>query len=248
MQDVEVNRPAGALVLTQVCGVNGAIPAETAPSLGFPTPLPAVLAASVGATGPTTTAGGATIDPRFAEGNYPYPQNADGTPNATYPTHCGINLGNAKFVTSGTGSGQFFAASGVLNQVTIVDTRDTDAGWTVAGKMGRFTNQSDNAVTFAGSQLGWSPVMSDDSDLFTDSDGITYDQVATAGGIADPNASVGTGLGQGVTLGSAAGLAGSGTSFTGGFGIAQLDARLKLLIPVTKKSGVYKGVLTLTVT
>lgn len=248
LQDVEVNRPAGALVLTQVCGINGVIPAETAPSLGFPTALPAVPADSTGPSGPTQTAEGTDTDPRYAEGNYPYPQNADGTPNATYPTHCGINLGNAKFVTSGDGSGQFFAASGVLNQVTIVDTRDTDAGWTVAGKMGRFMNQSNNSVTFAGSQLGWSPVMTDDSDAFTDSDGITYDQVATAGDVANPSAPVNTGLGQGVTLASAAPLGGTNPNFTGGFGIAQLDARLKLLIPVTKKSGVYKGVLTLTVT
>ncbi len=248
LQDVTVTRPTGALVLTQVCGVNGAIPAETVASTGFPTgTLPAITAVGTG-TGPTTTAGGTTEDPRYGEGQYPYPQLADGTPNATYPTHCGINLGNATFVAKGPGAGQFFAAKGVLNQVTIVDTRDTDTGWTVSGKMSRFVNQTDTTKSFAGSQLGWNPVWTSDSAPFTDSDGNTYDQVTTLGAPAVPNAPVGTGLGSGVTLGRADGRTGTSPSFTGGLGVAQLDARLKLLIPVTNRSGVYTGTLTITVT
>ncbi len=248
LQDLTVNRPVGALVLTQVCGVNGEIPAETGATTGFPDgSLPVIPAAGPG-TAPTESAGGSTADPRYAEGQYPYPQNADGTPNATYPTHCGINLGNATFVANGPGRGQFFAAKGVLNQVTIVDTRDTDAGWTVSGGMSRFVNQTDTTKTFAGSQLGWNPLMTDDSDPFTDSDGISYDQSVTAGGIANPNSVLGTGLGSGVTLGQAGAQAGASPNFTGGLGVAQLDARLKLLIPVTKRSGVYNGTLTITVT
>lgn len=246
LQDLTVTRPAGTLVLTQVCGVNGVIPADIAGTTGFPNgSLPEIPAVGTG-TAPKTSAGGLTDDPRYAEGQYPYPQNADGTPNATYPTHCGINLGNATFVANGPGKGQFFAAKGVLNQVTIVDTRDIDEGWTVSGSMSRFVNQTDDTKTFAGSQLGWNPLMTDDSDLFTDSDGITYEQDAEAGDIAIPNSAVGTGLGSGVTLGRAV-AGGTSPNFTGGFGVAQLDARLKLLIPVTKRSGVYNGTLTITV-
>jgi NAD+ kinase len=49
-----------------------------------------------------------------------------------------VALGTAKLVTSGTGAGQFLQASGLLNQVTVVDTRDTDTGWNITGTMGTF--------------------------------------------------------------------------------------------------------------
>ena len=244
VQDVTVTRPTGALVLTQVCGVNGVIPADTSGTAGFPDgSLPEIPAVTTG-TGPTTTAGG-TEDPRYGEGEYPYPDNADGMPNATYPTHCGVDLQDAQFVKSGPGAGQYFAASGVLDQVTIVDTRDEDTGWEVSGSMSRFINQVDGTKSFAGSQLGWTPKVSSTSPAFTDSDGIVYDQVATKGDKLNPGLIEASGLGGGATL------AHSGTGAVKaapGLGIAQLDARLKLLIPVTKRSGAYTGTLTITVT
>ena len=246
IQDVTVTRPAGAIVLTQICGKNGPIPADTSGTVGFPSgSLPAVPAAGPG-TAPTTGATpGGPPDGQFAQ--YPYPENPDGTPNATYPTHCGINLGIAKLIKTGPGRGQFFAASGVLNQVTVVDTRDTDTGWGVTGTMSTFTKTGDVTKTFSGSQLGWSPVMTSDSALFTDSSGVSYDQLVLPGAIVNPNTPNATGLSTGRTLGSAAGLAGTSPTFTGGLGVAELDARLKLLIPVTEVSGVYTGTLTMTV-
>ena len=234
VQNITVTRPVGAIVLTQVCGKYGLIPADTLGTPGFPSgSLPEVAAAGPG-TAPTLTPDGSDPDSKFAE--YPYPENPDGTPAPTYPTNCGIELGDAKFVKKGPGGGQFFAAKGVINQMTVVDTRDTDTGWTASGTMGTFTAGA--GKTFSGSQLGWTPVKTSDTAPFTDADGNTYDQVVTAGGRVDPNTAAG--LGSGRVLGLAAA--------TQGLGIAELDARLKLLIPVTAKSGVYRGTLTLTVT
>jgi hypothetical protein len=249
MQDITTTRPNGALVLTQVCGVNGLIPAETVPTTGFPIPLPAVPAISAGGTAPKTDDGTghatATGDSQFV--NYPYPQDANGNAAGTYPTHCGINLGPAKFVTVGTGAGQFFATSGVLSQITVVDTRDTDIGWTVNGSMSQFS-AAGGTKTFSGSELGWTPVKTSDSPQFPDSSGNTYDQTVTAGGLVAPNVANASGLGTGGTLASApAVVPASAPNFTGGLGIAVLDARLKLLIPVTAKSGTYTATLTLSV-
>ncbi|HEX4866591.1 MAG TPA: fibronectin type III domain-containing protein [Acidimicrobiales bacterium] len=233
VENVTVTRPVGALVLTQVCGTNGPIAADTSGTMGFPNgSLPAIPADASG-TAPTTTAGGTTGDPKFSE--YPYPENPDGTAAPTYPTHCGIPLGTAKFVKSGPGAGQFFAASGYINQITIVETRDTDLGWNATGTVSDFS--AGNGKTFKGDQLGWTPVVTSDSPPFADADPATpdYDQTVTAGSVVNPNTIGGLGLGR--TLGSAAG--------GKGLGIAQLDARLKLLIPVTAKTGDYAATLTI---
>jgi hypothetical protein len=249
IQDITVTRPVGGLVLTQVCGAYGSLVAETA-QLGFPAGLPAatavnsstVAAPTTGGTAPTT--GAAAGGPADAvRGQYPYPTNPDGTPNPTYPTHCGINLGNAQFVRSGAGAGQFFAADGRLNQVTIVDTRDADTGWNAVGQVSNFT--SGPSASFSGSQLGWVPVKTEDTSAFTDSLGNTYDQVTTAGGPIAPNTLVASGLSSNRTLLQAAGLAGTGQNHTGGLGTAIADARLKLLIPITAQSGVYTATLTI---
>jgi hypothetical protein len=243
IQDISSTRPVGALVLTQVCNSNGAIPADPTPSLGFPSGVPAVSAlnassvgnpaTSIAANAPLIARGGAA-DSNFPE--YPYPVN-DTTfeVEATYPTYCGVNLGRARFVTRGAGAGQFFAASGVINQITIVDTRDDDAGWTVSGQMGDFSANG-GTDTFSGSQLGWAPQKTEDTGSFTDSLGASYDQVATAGPVVAPNTAAATGLSAGSVLMQAAPNA--------GLGVAIADARLKLLIPVTADAGLYEGTLT----
>jgi hypothetical protein len=238
VQPLTVTRPVGALVFTQVCGRNGAIPADTSGTVGFPSgSLPAVAAAGPG-TAPDYAGG---PDPKFAE--YPYPENADGSAAPNYPTSCGVALGHAKLVKTGPGRGQFFAASGILSQVTVADTRDGDVGWNAGGTMGAFA--AGPGKSFSGSQLGWSPVATSTSEAFTDSDGVTYDQVTSPGPVVAPNTPNATGLSSGRALGTAPGLAGSAPNLTGGLGIAEFDARLKLLIPVTAKSGTYTGVLTI---
>jgi len=223
IQDVTVVRPAGALVLTQRCGVYGALPSEPA-SPGFG--VLAALAASLDQTGtaPTLTAGGAIGDPQFV--NYPSPS----TP--TYPTHCGVDLGTAQYVTTGTVAGQYYAANGRINQVTVSDTRDTDTGWTVNGTMSGF-DVVGLGSSFSGNHLGWTPVVTDDSDLTL----AGYNQTAVAGATVLP--ATAAGLATPTVLSSAAPGA--------GLGIASFDARLKLLIPVAARAGTYNGTLTFTV-
>jgi hypothetical protein len=221
VQEITAVRPAGALVLTQRCGVYGALPAVAA-GQGFS--ALAALPASADQVGTAPLDSSNNPDPQFA--NYPSPS------NPTYPTRCGVNMGTGQLVTSGPLSGQYYTATGRLNQVTVADTRDTDTGWTVNGTMGTFTVAGGGA-SFSGNYLGWEPVMTDDSDL----NSAGYDQTVTAGAIVAPDTA--TGLASPKPLASAP--AGSG------LGIAQLDARLKLLIPVTARSGTYTGTLTLTV-
>ena len=80
-QQITVVRPAGALVLTQRCGVFGALPAEAA-SAAFPVALTAA-AASLDTVGTAPTFNG-SADPLFADYPYPLPAN--------YPTRCGVDM------------------------------------------------------------------------------------------------------------------------------------------------------------
>lgn len=220
IQDITVDRPVGTLVLTQRCGVYGPLADATVANDGFGT-LPALAASTnqVG-TSPTLTPGGA-VDPQF--GNYPAPA------PAAYPTHCGIDLNPASLVTSGPRAGQYYTASGRLNQVTVLDTRDTDLGWTLNGTMSDFTTVGDS---FSGNYLGWQPSVTGISAPTLGG----YAQTVNAGATVAPFA---PGLGTAKTLASAPVAAGSG--------IASIDARLKLLIPIDVKNGTYTGTLTFTV-
>lgn len=229
-QDISVTRPNGALVFTQICGVNGAIDAEGSAAYGFPA-LPAVPADDANPQAPIFEG---AADPMYDD--YPYPDDDEtGEPTPNYPTKCTVDLGKAEFVKKGLGAGQFFAASGVMNQVTVVDTRDADTGWTAGGQMSDFS--AGGTKRFSGSQLGWTPQVTDDTEAFSDAEGNAYDQVVAAGAAVQANTPVATGLSSGRTLASA----GAGQ----GLGIAVLDARLKVLIPVTADSGVYTGTLTI---
>jgi hypothetical protein len=225
VQDITVTRPVGALVLTQRCGVFGALPDATDADFGS---LPA-LPASGGTTGTAPIYTGAA-DPKFNQ--YPYPVDANGVPNPNYPTSCGVDLGIGKLITTGARAGQYFTATGRINQVTVVDTRDTDPGWTLNGTMSDFVNGSNS---FSGNKLGWVPVMTDDSDATLD----LYNQNVTAGAVRNPAAeSSTTGLKTAQPLASA--------PVGAGLGIATLDARLKLFIPLTAKNGTFTGTLTFT--
>jgi hypothetical protein len=241
---VTVTRPPGALVLTQRCGVSNALPAVDAVDdfPGFPFDLPAA-AATIDQVG-TAPLGdpaddpdlGIIPDPEFA--NYPLPE------FPTYPTQCGVSMGTAQFTTDGALEGQFFAAHGRLNEVTVVDIRDDDAGWTVRGDIeDRFTGASGNS--FSGDYLGWEPIVTGDSAVIggesSDGSGVLYDQTAIAG----PRILPGTGFSTpaaGMTDGAMLGRAPAGR----GLGIATLDARLTLLIPVWIDAGDYAATLTIT--
>jgi hypothetical protein len=241
-QTITVTRPQGDLVLTQICGNHTDIPAD--PAVGNWWPGSAAIPAVTTGTAPNLGSGpidSGTADPLFNQ--YPYPVDANGVPNPNYPTNCGINMGIARFITSGPGAGQFFQAKGFMNQVTVVDTRDTDPGWTATGNMGTFTNAS--GKTFGGNQLGWTPKLTSTTASFTDGSGNSYAMTAAQGAVVAANTGGAGGMSAGQPLGTAAAAVTTGTSTTGGLGIAVFDANLKLLIPVFAKSGTYTGVLTI---
>jgi hypothetical protein len=233
-QAITAIRPVGDLVLTQICG-NHAARFANALYPGSP-----AIPASTSGTAPSFNG---TPDPLF--GQYPYPTDASGNPTANYPTDCGLGLGTATFLTKGPGAGQFFRADGILNQITIEDTRDTDPGWTVDGTMGQFTSGGGKA--FGGNQLGWKPLLTTETPPATDGSGNTYMMNALQGQVVAPNAVTSAGgMSGGAELGAAPPSTTIGTTTTGGLGIAQFDADVHLLIPVFAKSGTYSGVLTIT--
>ena len=247
-QRITVARPVGQLILTQRCGVNGALPALAGTNAfpGFPGALTPVTASGnqVGTTPDITPAtlfpnGGVpadsvTPDPQF--NNYPFPD------PATYPTECGVSLGTAKIITGGTAlDGQYFAADGFINEVTISDLRDTDSGWEVRGQMSNFTGTTASSNVVSGNYLGWTPYIQN----FTAPIAGGYGgQIVTAGAQVLPGtgataATTGQGLGSGRRLAQAAPNA--------GLGVAQMDARLRMLIPATAKNDTYVGILNFTV-
>ena len=239
-QVIQVERPNGALILTQRCGVNNALGAE-ALYPGFPG-FPAV--GAIGATSDQVgtspdidlTMAGVQPDPGFNDaagpaGAYPFPT------NPIYPTRCFINLGRARLLTSGALAGRYYAANGALNEVTVVDTRDGDLGWTVRGSIPFLNNGGSNARdTFSGNLVGWSPVVSETTDPVIAGE---YDQVVTSGAVVVPG-TIGAG-----GLAAPAGQILATAAPAAGLGIAVLDARIKVLIPVRSSRGVYQGTLTL---
>jgi hypothetical protein len=247
VQNIEVDRPVGALVITQRCGVYGSAAAVTDNVFGALPALPAVPTNAdpgVGGysfdggvnglpvgTAPTQGLGGAA-DPNFAE--YPYPVDANGVPNPTYPTNCGVDLGIGQLLTVGPKAGQYFATNGRINQITVINTQDVDGGWTLNGVMSDFVKTGAPTEKFSGNLLGWNPEVTYDSAANLDG----YDMVVTAGAVREPVATAGDGLGSNKALASSA----AGASL----GMSVVDARLRLLIPVTADSGTYTGTLTFT--
>ena len=174
-QTISATRPQGALVLTQVCGDHGATP-------GHPTPV-THSGSTPGVSGPPEfPAGSGVADPQYP--NYPT--------QGSYPTNCNVSLGTAHLITSGNGKGQFYEATGVLSQVTVVDGRDADVGFTVNGQMSRFQGAV-AGNSFSGSELGWTPA-SANTPPFTDSDGHGYAQYVKAGPVVPANSPSSTGL------------------------------------------------------
>jgi hypothetical protein len=296
-QELTVARPQGALILTQRCGVLNALPAVTAVNdfPGFPFNLGAATATAdrVGTApilvdasnnpidGDPATPGVQTVpDPEFP--NYPLPNDDAADPDDVpfgNVTRCGLDMGVAQLVTEFNSpsaaapfpvanlAGEFFAASGRLNEVTVLDTRDTDTGWKLRADIeDRFTSVS-NGDSFSGDYLGMIPQMTDDSDLVggegPNGIGPLYDQVVIAGPQSGSPEAVGAraagvvlpgdgfpanpafpnigaiGMTDNPVLASAA--AGAG------LGIATLDARMLLLIPVSIDAADYSATLTLTV-
>ena len=157
---------------------------------------------------------------------------------------CTVNLGAAKLIKTGPGAGQFFQATGPINQVTVVDGRDTDPGWEALGSVTPFTRVGGGpAAGFSGNNLGWTPSSTDTGALSSD-DG-SYDQVVTAGAVVAPKVT-GTGVVAGAGLQTTAQRLAIASPLSG-LGIARLDAALTLLIPINVPTGNYQSLLTITV-
>ncbi len=265
IQDIIVVRPLGALVLTQRCGVYGsaaAVSDNVFGSLPLLNASPANADPVDAATGyntfpvgtpsggqPSTTPGVYTGDPLFPQ--YPFPVDGAGNPTANYPTRCGIDLGTGKLITSGPKAGQYFTATGRMAQITVVNTQDVDGGWTLNGRMSTFT-RTGGGDSFSGNLLGWNPEVTYDSAPNLDG----YDMVVLPGGVREATSTASTtGLGaasndvnttQSQSLAKSAASAGTAPGGTGSLGMAVIDARLRLLIPVSANSGTYTGTLTFT--
>ncbi len=245
-QEIEVTRPVGNLVLTQRCGVYGYLPQYDA-TAAFPKTL--LEADPVAGVLGTANAPLVRDDADYSDdvidtlfGQYPYPVDLNGNSIATYPTECGVDMGTATLVTDDTngGAGEFFVAHGRLNQVTVVDTRDDDLGWTATGDVEDFT--VDGGDTFSGDYLGWIPERTDDSDVIDilpagalPAD--TYDQDVIAGSPVAPGTL--NGLTNDATLAFA--------PATAGLGLTILDARLLLKIPVQYDADTYNATLEISV-
>jgi hypothetical protein len=228
-QQITVTRPPGALVLTQRCGVYGPLDPFTAIDAfpGFPLSLGAeagvVSTPGVNQAPDVDPGPGYTADPNFAS----YPQ------AGTYPTECGLDMGSASLVSTGSLSGQFYTASGRLNQVTVLDTRDIDSGWVARGDV-TDTFVGSTGDSFSGDYLGWAPQVTSTSNPGGLS---TYDQVVSPGGVVLP------GTANGLTANPPLAFAAAGA----GLGIATLDARMNLLIPASADAADYAATLSLTV-
>ncbi len=258
IQDITVVRPAGALVLTQRCGVNGYLPAVSNDNVfgaisakaasydetvvlgttaGYPKDfVGSTLGSFPTGTAPTTGAlAGGPSDSLYSQ--YPYP--VDSTTkeaNAVYPTHCGIDLGKGELITSGPRAGQYFKAVGQMNELTLVNTRDADSAWTLNGVVSNFVNAADSAKTFSGNLMGWNPQHTADSGANLDN----YNMTVTQGSVVTAKAT------SDATNGLASAKALSYSTVNASLGMSVENARLKLLIPVTANSGTYTATITFT--
>jgi hypothetical protein len=210
--------------------------------------------------GPTN--GTVQVDDDFSE--YPYPINGDwtnggggelfdadlnlvngaGTSAAVYPTGCEVDLGTARLVTGGPLAGEYFAAQGRMNQVSVVNTQDLDDGWDLTMFAEPFVNQANGGQNFEGNFLGFAPVETYESgavDLGVDLNGNprgTYDMVVDTQGRIYPGEGVGTpAVGDGAGLGDVRTIATSAA--TDSLGLYIVDGLFQLLFPVEYDSGTY---------
>ncbi len=115
-------------------------------------------------------------------------------------------------------------AQGLLQDVTVTDTRNDDPGWSVSGQESDLTGSGPTGQSIQGNQLGWTPYV------------VRQNRGGTPGPTVAPAA---PGLGT-----SAATFASAGPGH--GFGTYALTARMYLAIPPTAAGGPVNGTLTIT--
>ena len=147
-------------------------------------------------------------------------------------TACGIDMGPARLLDDGPRLGRFYAALGRINQLTVTDTRSGGQPWSVSASFGDFSNGGLSPKdSFTGNLLGWYPTVS----AATGANG-DYDIRVIPGPSVEPSATPSPVPNR--TLASAL----FGTTAV----VVQLDARLKLLIPVEANDGRYVGRISFT--
>jgi hypothetical protein len=157
--------------------------------------------------------------------------NIPGTVVPLTPTSCGVQMGVGAPILDGELAGQYFALTGRMNQVTVVDLRPVPAGWTLNAVMSDVTHAVGGPnQRFTGAHLGVDPVITGQAGVPAGAP-----MGVVPGPAIDP---MRPGLGVMQPLASAP--AGSGT------GVAVVDARLNMVMPFWTVSGDYHGTLTLT--
>ncbi|MGZ4693762.1 MAG: fibronectin type III domain-containing protein [Acidimicrobiales bacterium] len=150
-----------------------------------------------------------------------------GVPLGTYPQDCTVDLGTAALNASGT----YYLATGAFDEVTVLDTRDTNPGWTVNVQSTPFTGVNP-ANTFSACNLGYgAPTANAASNIAPNVQNVTPGPAVAASCPAG-------GLGVSHTFASAA--AGQGQ------GYAYLNASIGVQVPVSAAADVYTAVVTFT--
>jgi hypothetical protein len=144
----------------------------------------------------------------------------------TVPQNCNVGFGTAVLNTNAT----YYTATAPIDAIKVLDTRDTDLGWTVTGSMTPFTASSG---TFAPCNFGLVPTAVGEG-------GATgYTQSTVAGAAVAPNCTPATdGYGSSNLVAQA--------NVNGGFGYSDITGVASVQIPVSAPSGLYTAVLTFT--
>lgn len=144
----------------------------------------------------------------------------------TVPQNCNVSFGTAVLNANAT----YYTATAPIDAIKVLDTRDTDLGWTVTGSMTPFTASSGS---FAPCNFGLVPTAVGEG-------GPTgYTQSLTAGAAVAPNCTPATGgYGSSNVVAQANAL--------GGFGYSDITGVASVQIPVSAPSGLYTAVLTFT--
>jgi len=150
-----------------------------------------------------------------------------GVPLGTYPQDCTVDLGTAALNASGT----YYIATGAFDEVTVLDTRDTNPGWTVNVQSTPFVGVN-AANTFSACNLGYgAPTANAASNIAPNV------QIVTPGPAVAASCPA-AGLSVSHTFASAA--AGQGQ------GYAYLNASIGVQVPVSAAADIYTAVVTFT--
>lgn len=156
-------------------------------------------------------------------------------------------------------NGQFWQATGKLNNVEVIDTRAGDKGWAATGLVSDFTQQGGTGETFSGDNLGWTPILvSASQDQWATQPATPGANDIAVGGVVAPGA-VSTGhhagdtvqgygpMTAGIGSDNSVGVPFATTKPLHGLGAAIINAPLVLDIPSDRAAGLYIATLTFTV-